>query len=133
MTIHGIGTDIVRVSRMEDSIRRHGERIAARILTAAELEEYRLSRLQARFLAKRFAAKEAMVKALGTGFSRGIGLRDVAVSHEPGGRPFLICTGTAQRACEAIGITATHLSLTDEAEYAVAFVVMERESTPSTG
>ncbi len=133
MRIHGVGTDIVRVSRMEDSVRRHGERIAARILTAAELEEYRLSRLQARFLAKRFAAKEAMVKALGTGFSRGIGLRDIAVGHEPGGRPFLICTGTAQQACTACGITAMHLSLTDEAEYAVAFVVIEREGVPSTG
>lgn len=133
MTIYGIGTDIVRIARMEDNIRRYGERFAERILTADELEEYRQSHQQARFLAKRFAAKEAMVKALGTGFSRGIGLRDIAVAHEPGGRPFLVCTGSARHACDERGITSMHLSITDEAEYALAFVVMERGGSPTAG
>lgn len=126
MTIHGVGTDIVRVARIEENVQRYGERFALRILAPGELEDYRRCRSPAAFLAKRFAAKEAAVKALGTGFAQGIGLRDIAVGREPGGRPTLICTGRAAEICRSYGITNAHLSLADEAEYAVAFVVMER-------
>jgi holo-[acyl-carrier protein] synthase len=129
LTIHGVGTDIVRVARIEETVQRYGERFAQRILAASELEDYRLSRSPVAFLAKRFAAKEAAVKALGTGFAQGVGLRDIAVGREPGGRPTLICTGRAAELCQSYGITAAHLSLADEAEYAVAFVVMERGRT----
>jgi holo-[acyl-carrier protein] synthase len=124
LTIHGIGTDIVRIARMEEDLRRYGERFAERILAHSELEEYRASRMPGRFLAKRFAAKEAAVKALGTGFSQGVSLHDVAVAHESGGRPYLIYDGNASRLCREYGITVSHLSIADEAEYAVAFVTL---------
>lgn len=124
MTIYGIGTDIVRIARMEDDLRRYGERFAQRILAPAELEEYRASRMPARFLAKRFAAKEAAVKALGTGFSQGVSLHHFAVGHEAAGRPYLIYGGEAQRLCREFGIVASHLSIADETEYAVAFVTL---------
>ena len=130
MTIHGIGTDIVRVARIEESVQRYGERFAQRILAPSEFEAYHRCRSSAAFLAKRFAAKEAAVKALGTGFALGVGLRDIAVGREPGGRPTLICTGRAAEICQTYGIITTHLSLADEAEYAVAFVVMERGVGP---
>ena len=126
MIIYGIGTDIVRIARMEADLAQYGERFARRILAPVEFEEYLQSRSPARFLAKRFAAKEAAVKALGTGFSQGIGLHDVAVGHEAAGRPFLIYAGQAQRLCGELGITASHLSIADESDYAVAFVTLLR-------
>lgn len=130
MTLHGIGTDIVRIARMEADLAQYGERFARRILAPAEIEEYRASRSPARFLAKRFAAKEAAVKALGTGFSQGIGLHDIAVGHEPAGRPFLIYTGRAQALCREAGIRESHLSIADESEYAVAFVTLVGGQAP---
>lgn len=127
MTIHGIGTDIVRIARMEEDLRRYGKRFAQRILAPAELEEFHGSRMPARFLAKRFAAKEAAVKALGTGFSQGIGLRDITVGHEAAGRPYLIYEGRARHFCRDLGVTASHLSIADEVEYAVAFVTLMKD------
>lgn len=124
MTIHGVGTDIVRIERMEASLARHGERFARRILADAEMEAFHAARSPARLLAKRFAAKEAAVKALGTGFRDGIGLRDIAVDHEPGGRPFLRFSGGAEALCRTLGIHESHLSLSDESEYAIAFVTL---------
>lgn len=126
MLIHGIGTDIVRIARMEDNVVRYGMRFAHRVLAPEELKEYELSREPARFLAKRFAAKEAAVKALGTGFSQGVGLHDIAVAHEAAGRPFLVYSGEAGRLREALGIRESHLSIADEREYAVAFVTLVR-------
>ena len=93
MLIHGIGTDIVRIARMEDNVDRYGARFARRMLAPEEMKEYELSRQPARFLAKRFAAKEAAAKALGTGFSQGVGLRDIAVAHEAAGRLLLVYSG----------------------------------------
>lgn len=126
MLIHGIGTDIVRIARMEDNVDRYGARFARRMLAPEEMKEYELSRQPARFLAKRFAAKEAAAKALGTGFSQGVGLRDIAVAHEVAGRPFLVYSGGAARLCDALGIRESHLSIADEREYAVAFVTLVR-------
>ncbi len=72
------------------------------------------------------ASKEAAVKALGTGFSQGVGLHDIAVAHEAAGRPFLVYSGEAGRLREALGIRESHLSIADEREYAVAFVTLVR-------
>ncbi len=123
--IFGIGTDIVRVARMQRDIDRFGDKFAERILTDAELDEYRQVQQRAHFLAKRFAAKEAAAKALGTGFSQGVQLRQIAVTHDAHGKPLLEFSGTALRLIEAHGIRVIHISLADEQDHAVAFVTLE--------
>ena len=123
--IYGIGTDIVRVERMQRSLDRFGERFAARVLSSAELEDFRRSLRPAHFLARRFAAKEAAAKALGTGFVRGLRLRDIGVGHDADGKPVLVFHGAAEALLRKLHIQATHLSLADETDYAVAFVLLE--------
>ncbi len=123
--IYGIGTDIVAVPRLQASLDRYGQRFAARILTESEMSGFQRTQSQAHFLAKRFAAKEALVKALGTGFRDGLSLRDVAVANDVLGKPMLVFSDElADRLCSR-GITQQHLSLTDEREYALAFVILE--------
>jgi holo-[acyl-carrier protein] synthase len=124
--IHGIGMDIVEVARIQKAIRRFGDRLARRILTGAEWEEYQRAGARARFLARRFAVKEALVKALGTGFSDGLAPRQIGVIHDHLGRPGLSCDGPARDRLAALGIGNSHLSITDEREYAAAVVVLER-------
>jgi len=123
--IFGIGTDIVRIQRMADNLDRYGERFAARILTEAEMTVFRESSQQAQFLGKRFAAKEAAAKALGTGFRDGLSLRDIGVSNDGLGKPLLAFSDRARQALKNQGVGAAHLSLSDESEYAIAYVVFE--------
>ncbi|HEU5339335.1 MAG TPA: holo-ACP synthase [Sulfuricaulis sp.] len=123
--IYGIGTDIVRVVRMQQDIDRFGERFAERILTAGELQEYRQNANKAGFLARRFAAKEAAAKALGTGFSQGVLIRDIEVMHDPQGKPMLSFSGRAKQFMQEKGIVVSHISLADEQDHAVAFVTLE--------
>jgi holo-[acyl-carrier protein] synthase len=123
--IFGIGTDIVRVARMAEDIERFGDRFAERILTDHELSEYRATERRAHFLAKRFAAKEAAAKAMGTGFSQGIHLRQVSVTHDPQGKPLLEFSGAARDFLDRHGIRLSHVSLADEEDHAVAFVTLE--------
>jgi holo-[acyl-carrier protein] synthase len=127
--IFGIGTDIVRIERIEHSLGRYGDAFARRILADTELEEFEQSLRQASFLAKRFAAKEAMSKALGTGFRDGLSLRHIVVTHDALGRPCLLCNGKADELLQELGISACHLSLADEREYAIAFVTLEKKSS----
>lgn len=123
--IHGVGTDIVRVARMEDALARHGERFAERILDVSERPGFQTSPAPARFLAKRFAAKEAFGKALGTGVAVPATLHALRVSHDALGKPYFeYSPGLADYMAER-GLTA-HLSLSDEADYVVAFAVIER-------
>jgi holo-[acyl-carrier protein] synthase len=124
--ILGIGVDLVRVARVQAANDRYGERFARRILTAEELREFRGSRRPAHFLAKRFAAKEATAKALGTGFRLGLGLRDVGVGHDPLGRPYLVFSPRAAALLAARGVGESHLSLSDEQDHALAFVTLVR-------
>ena len=124
--IVGIGTDLVTVSRVARSHERFGERFARRILHAVELEAYRRSREPARFLAKRFAVKEAAVKALGTGERDGVLLRDFHIEHDALGKPLLGVSGEAERRCLRAGVIARHVSLSDEGDQVIAFVVLER-------
>ncbi len=124
--IFGIGTDIVRVIRIQRSLERFGERFARRILTEGELEDYRRVRQQAHFLARRFAAKEAAAKAMGLGFRAGLGLRQIGVAHDAGGRPLLQFSGFAHDFITHHGITECHLSLADEEDHAVAVVALAR-------
>ncbi|UCH53132.1 MAG: holo-ACP synthase [Pseudomonadota bacterium] len=123
--IFGIGTDIVRVARMAKDLERFGDRFAERILTDSELAEFRATERRAHFLAKRFAAKEAAAKAMGTGFSQGIHLRQVGVAHDTRGKPLLEFSGAAREFLEQHGIRVTHVSLADEEDHAVAFVTLE--------
>lgn len=123
--IHGIGVDLVRIPRIEEGLRRFGDRYATRILSESELNEYRRAKSQDRFLAMRFAAKEALAKALGTGFRQGVTLRSISVIKGPAGRPLLSFSGATRELLEKLSITASHLSLSDEGDYAVACVTLE--------
>lgn len=122
--IFGIGTDILKISRMKASLIRT-PRLPERILTLVELEGFRASNCPAIFLAKRFAAKEAAVKALGTGIGRGISWQHFEISHNKLGRPILSLSGAAKVRAEQYGLSSFHLSYSDEQEYVVAFVIAE--------
>lgn len=126
--IFGIGSDVVRVSRIARALERHGERFAQRLLSEAEFAEFRRAARPAYFLAKRFAAKEAAVKAFGTGFRDGIALRDIAVGHDALGKPLLIFAAAAAQQKAKLGVGETFLSLSDDEDIALAFVVMMRSA-----
>lgn len=123
--IFGIGTDIVEVSRIERSFNRYGEAFAQRILAAEEWPAFERSAIKARVLAKRFAAKEAFAKALGTGLRAPATFRNISVTHDDLGRPVLNCKPALQALLDQRGIRHRHLSISDEKELAVAFVVLE--------
>lgn len=122
--IHGIGTDIVRVERIRILFQRFGDRFARRILARGELDDFHRDRRPAHFLARRFAAKEAAAKALGTGFRDGLQFRHIAVAHDPRGRPVLEFHGPARVLADTSGIVGAHVSLADEEDYAIAFVTL---------
>jgi holo-[acyl-carrier protein] synthase len=124
--IHGIGTDIVAIQRLDDLHVRYGGRLAEHILAPEEQAEYAAAGNKEAFLAKRFAAKEAFAKAAGTGMRSPVHFGALRVTHDPLGRPGLawgpeLSDWLAQR-----GIGRVHLSLSDERDYAVAFVVLEK-------
>ncbi|RUO36348.1 holo-ACP synthase [Aliidiomarina sanyensis] len=124
MAIVGIGTDIVEVARVQRAIERQ-PMFAERLLTESERAEMSAARFPERYLAKRFAAKEAALKALGTGLAQGIRWHDMEVSHSELGQPLLTFYGGAQQRAELLGVQRVHLSLSDEAHYAQAMVVLE--------
>jgi len=123
--IAGIGVDIVAVARIARLIEQHGEHFARRLLAVSEFDDYRAAPAPAAFMAKRFAAKEAFGKALGTGIARGVTLPQIAVRHDDAGRPLLELSGAAAEHCARRNIVAWHLSLADERDHAVAMVVLE--------
>jgi holo-[acyl-carrier protein] synthase len=127
--IFGVGTDIVELSRIEATYRRFGEHFVNRLLMDEERVLFDKSKWPARFLAMRFAAKEATVKAMGTGFAHGMWIRDVGIINNEWGRPLIIWSERGQRLCESMGIGEGHVSLSDEAGMVMAFaVVMQRQS-----
>jgi holo-[acyl-carrier protein] synthase len=119
-----IGTDILRIARVEEVVGRLGDRFVARILTPEERQEYRASQMPHRLLAKRFAAKEAIAKALGTGIGRGVSWQDISIGHDEYGAPQVCLTGGALTVATERGGTRVELSLADEAEYVVAFAIL---------
>jgi len=123
--IYGIGTDIVAVKRLQDMWERHGDKALKRLLAPQEMTDFTKAANKGRFLAKRFAAKEAFSKALGTGIRPPAVLSAIAVSHDELGKPILDFCGQLAEMIENQGLTA-HLSLSDEADYAIAYVVLER-------
>jgi holo-[acyl-carrier protein] synthase len=110
---------------MRENFAKHGEKFARRILTAMEMEDFLKAKKPEHFLAKRFAAKEAAAKALGTGFSGGLSLGNIGVNHDDKGKPLLEFSGKAQELVESFGIRESHISIADEQEHAVAFVTLE--------
>ena len=123
--IFGIGTDIVEVARIEASLVQFGDAFAEKILAESELENYQESHIKARFLAKRFAAKEAFSKALGTGLRAPATFQNIAVSHDDLGKPILVLAAELQMFLATKSIQKTHISISDEKNLAAAFVVLE--------
>ena len=124
--IYGIGTDIVEVARIEDSLARFGDAFAQRILTEREWLAFVRSNTQARFLAKRFAAKEAFAKALGTGLREPATFQNIGIAHDDLGKPVLDLAEPLQAFLDQRGILQQHLSISDEKALAAAFVVLEK-------
>ena len=127
--ILGIGSDLANIDRIDAMLKKYGARFIARVFTDAEQEQAAQRQSPAPTYAKRFAAKEACAKALGTGIANGITLRDIGVVTENSGRPALALTGEAHRRLWAMtpkGMTPRiHLTLTDDVPWAQAFVVIE--------
>ncbi|HEY0294597.1 MAG TPA: holo-ACP synthase [Bordetella sp.] len=129
--IAGIGLDLIRIDRIERALARHGDRFAEKILGAEELQKFQTRRRRdqargVRFLATRFAAKEAFSKAIGLGMRMPMYWNRVQVLNAPGGRPMLVI-GPALLDWYAARFGAAHVSLTDETDMAAAYVVVERK------
>jgi len=123
--IIGIGTDLCEIGRVQRLVDRYGERFARKILVDAEMDRFLRHRKPAAYLAKRFAAKEAFSKAMGTGIHYPVNWHNVSVENGRSGRPMLRFSDSLDRLLQARGVTAAHLSLTDEIGMACAFVVLE--------
>lgn len=124
--IFGIGTDIVQLARFEKIYARHGAHFVERLLMPEEQAAFVDVSRPARFLAMRFAAKEAIVKAMGTGFAQGMWIRDVGILQNELGKPDIIWSERGQERCRALGIGEGHITLTDEAGMIVAMAVLMR-------
>lgn len=125
MAIIGLGTDIVEVARIEGVIKRSADSLAKRILTKNEFKQFQQQAQPARFLAKRFAVKEAAAKALGTGIRNGLAFNQFEVSNDALGKPQLTLLGEANQLAQRMKVTHIHVSITDERHYAVATVIIE--------
>lgn len=127
--IFGIGTDILRADRVAAAYTRFGERFVQRLLMPEELAGFRVTRQPVRYLAMRFAAKEAIVKAMGTGFAHGMWIRDAGVCQDPRGRPGIIFSERGRRLCARLGIAtgSGHLTLSDEAGLVIAVAVLLKD------
>jgi holo-[acyl-carrier protein] synthase len=129
--IYGIGTDIIRIPRIEQALARHGERFAEKVLGPEELERYhrRKAKVEARgirFLATRFAAKEAFSKAIGLGMHMPMTWRAMQTLNAPSGKPIVVTSGVLCTFMEEHQLTA-QVTITDESDYAVAFVIVEKK------
>jgi holo-[acyl-carrier protein] synthase len=124
--IFGIGTDILKLERVERVWAKYGDQFARRVLLDEELDLFAKARQPARFLAMRFAAKEAVVKAMGTGFANGMWVRDVGTVPDAWGQPQLIFSERGRAMCARLGIGSGFLSLSDEAGLIVAVAVLLR-------
>ena len=129
--IYGIGTDIIQIARIEAALSRNGDRFAEKILGPEELHKFhqRRAKVEARglrFLATRFAAKEAFSKAIGLGMRMPMTWRSLQTLNAAGGKPVAVASGLLKEFMEQNGLTA-QVSITDEADYAVAFVIVEKK------
>ncbi|WP_411201972.1 holo-ACP synthase [Kosakonia cowanii] len=125
MAILGLGTDIVEIARIEAVVARSGDRLAKRVLSPNEWALYETHQQPVRFLAKRFAVKEAAAKALGTGIRNGLAFNQFEVFNDELGKPSLRLWGEAERLAERMGVRSVHVTLADERHYACATVIIE--------
>jgi holo-[acyl-carrier protein] synthase len=123
--IVGIGTDVVSVERIAGVLDRHGERFVKRVLTPPERERFARTRAKVGYLAKRWAAKEAFAKAIGSGIHAPFTWHSITVGHDPKGKPLVQPNPAMAEHLRSMGVTGSHLSLTDDGGVAVAFVVLE--------
>ncbi|WP_346798704.1 holo-ACP synthase [Halomonas sp. Bachu 37] len=124
--IVGIGTDIARIERFERALARHGLRFMRRVLGPREQARYSAHAQPVAYLAKRFAAKEAFLKALGTGLRHGMRWGEIEILNDAQGKPELHLSGAARQFYASVGVSRCHVSLSDEKAYAIAFVILER-------
>ncbi|SIS91699.1 holo-ACP synthase [Neptunomonas antarctica] len=122
--IQGIGTDILQMERARAALQRTPG-IAKRVLTPSELDSFEQSTIPERFFAKRFAAKEAVVKALGTGIGRGVSWQHIEVVNNSMGKPEVRLSAGAEEHAQRQGIIKIHISYSDEQDYVVAFAIAE--------
>ncbi|EOW6715016.1 holo-ACP synthase [Cronobacter sakazakii] len=125
MAILGLGTDIVEIDRIEAVISRSGDRLAKRVLSANEWAQYQAHQQPVRFLAKRFAVKEAAAKAFGTGIRNGLAFNQFEVFNDELGKPKLRLWDEAERLAARMGVKSVHVTLADERHYACATVIIE--------
>lgn len=125
MAIVGIGTDIVEIERIREQRVRLGDKLAKRVLTDAEFAIYAVAKMPERYLAKRFAAKEAAAKALGTGIGRGVSFQHIHISNNDDGAPLITFSDGAALRLTTLGGVRGHISIADEQHYATATVILE--------
>ncbi|MCL1078314.1 holo-ACP synthase [Parashewanella spongiae] len=125
MAIIGLGTDIVEIARITAHVERGGDKLAKRVLTPVELNIYQQHSQANRYLAKRFAAKEAAAKALGTGIGRGVSFQHIHISNNMEGTPLISFTDGAHERLVSLGGSSASISIADEKNYAVSTVIIE--------
>lgn len=126
MSVVGIGTDIVEVGRIEAMAEKARQRLATRVLTPRELDKYASLTHPEQYLAKRWAAKEAASKAIGTGIAAGVSFQDFDIISLPSGQPIIEVSGVAAELAQQQGAEHWHISISDEKHYALAFVVLSK-------
>lgn len=124
--IFGIGVDVLEAARIKRTFERFGDRFVEHLLLPEEQVQLARTQRPERFLAMRFAAKEAIVKAMGTGFAHGMWIRDVGVVQNAWGKPEVVFSARGERVRRALGVGEAHVTLTDEAGLVVAVAVLLR-------
>ena len=128
MSIFGIGVDIVNAKRIQLLYQKYGDRFPKRILDDDEMQLFENSKNKERYLCNAFAGKEAAVKALGTGFSQGVHWKDFGLSRKSSGQPQLHYTKKIKEKFNSLGISSSHISISDEDPWSIAMVVLETKA-----
>ena len=125
MAIIGVGIDIIEVTRLNKAIERYGSKFLTRVFTDDEIEYCKIKKHCNEHYAARFAAKEAFVKALGTGIAKGIRWKDIEIGNNKAGKPEIFLDGIAKEIADKSGVKKTHISMTHNKGSAIAFVILE--------
>jgi holo-[acyl-carrier protein] synthase len=129
MSVLGVGVDLVECARIQRAIDRFGDRFLHRVFTDGEIEYSMSMKFPARHLAARFAAKEAVSKAFGTGIGKAMGWRDIDIRKKPSGEPFLVFSGPAKQLAERRGVSVALITLSHTEHHAMATIVLESAAT----
>ncbi|MDQ7050043.1 MAG: holo-ACP synthase [Enterobacterales bacterium] len=126
MSIFGVGIDIVEIDRIQTSLNKYGDKFAKKILHSAEFEIFSKHKFPVKYLAKRFAAKEAFVKALGTGFVKNVTMPHIQIVNQISGQPQIMLHKETKELINQYELQQIHLSISDEKRYAIAQVILEK-------